>query len=122
MAWNFDNNRPLYIQLLEVLKLKIVSGEIKPGEKFPTVRNLAEEAEVNPNTVQRALSELEKEGLIETRRTIGKFVTENADRIESIKEELAGKVVEKFMINLKAIGYDENQILELIKNSIKEEQ
>lgn len=122
MAWNFDNNRPLYIQLLEVLKLKIVSGEIKPGEKFPTVRNLAEEAEVNPNTVQRALSELEKEGLIETRSTIGKFVTENADRIESIKEELAGKVVEKFMINLKAIGYDENQILELIKNSIKEEQ
>ncbi|TQQ85817.1 GntR family transcriptional regulator [Peptacetobacter hominis] len=122
MAWNFDNNRPLYIQLLEVLKLKIVSGEIKPGEKFPTVRNLAEEAEVNPNTVQRALSELEKEELIETRRTIGKFVTENADRIESIKEELAGKVVEKFMINLKAIGYDENQILELIKNSIKEEQ
>lgn len=122
MAWNFDNNRPLYIQLLEVLKLKIVSGEIKPGEKFPTVRNLAEEAEVNPNTVQRALSELEKEGLIETRRTIGKFVTENSDRIESIKKELAGKVVEKFMINLKAIGYDENQILELIKNSIKEEQ
>jgi len=80
----FDNNRPIYIQLLEDFKLKISSGEWKSGEKMDTVRNLAESYAVNPNTVQRALQELEREGLAKSNRTSGRFVTDDLNLIEKM--------------------------------------
>ncbi|WP_138160518.1 GntR family transcriptional regulator [Peptoniphilus catoniae] len=83
----FDNNRPIYIQLLEDFKLKISSGEWKSGEKMDTVRNLAKVYGVNPNTVQRALSELEREGLAESNRTAGRFITGDEKLIEKIARE-----------------------------------
>ena len=77
MAWNLDSDRPIYAQLLERIQLQIVSGIYGPGDKLPSVRDLAAEASVNPNTMQKAFAELERSGLIETKRTSGRFVTED---------------------------------------------
>lgn len=77
MEYNFDNERPIYIQLVEMLKIEIISGRIKSGEKLPSVRDFAMKAKVNPNTMQKALSELERENLIYTERTNGKYVTDD---------------------------------------------
>ncbi len=83
----FDNNRPIYIQLLEDFKLKISSGEWKSGEKMDTVRNLAKIYGVNPNTVQRALQELEREGLAKSNRTSGRFITDDEKLIEDMAKD-----------------------------------
>ena len=85
----FDNERPIYIQLVEKIRIEIISGKLKSGERIPSVRELALTARVNPNTMQKALVELENEGLVYTERTNGKFVTENKELIERIKKELA---------------------------------
>lgn len=83
----FDGNRPIYLQLYETIRKQIAAGELIPGEKLESVRNLAKEYGVNPNTVQRALQELEREALIETDRTRGKFVTENKDTIDTLGKD-----------------------------------
>ena len=122
MAWTFDNRKPIYMQLLEGLKLKIISGEMKPGEKFPTVRSLAEEAEINPNTVQRALAELEREGLIYADRTKGRFVTDDCEKIEQVRRVIALNMVQNFKDMLLKMGYDEDEIIKLISQNIKEDE
>ena len=93
MDYIFDNERPIYVQLVEKIRLEIISGRLKSGERLPSVRELALTARVNPNTMQKALAELEDEGLVYTERTNGKFVTENVELIEKIKNELAKEKV-----------------------------
>lgn len=100
----FDNERPIYIQLVEMLRKEIVSGKLKAGERLPSVRELALTARVNPNTMQKALVELENEGLVYTERTNGKFVTTNNELIEKIKKELAEEKVNNFLSDMKSIG------------------
>lgn len=100
----FDNERPIYIQLMEKIRLEIVSGRIKKGERMPSVRELAIQLKVNPNTMQKALTELEKEKLIYTERTNGKFVTEDEERIEKVKKELAKEKVTTYLNSMKDIG------------------
>ena len=100
----FDNERPIYIQLVEMLRKEIVSGKLKAGERIPSVRELALTARVNPNTMQKALVELENEGLVYTERTNGKFVTTNYELIEKIKKELAEEKVNNFLNDMKSIG------------------
>ena len=78
MPWDLDNERPIYLQLMERIQQDIVSGVYKPGEKIPSVRDLALDAAVNPNTMQKALSELERSGLVYSQRTSGRFITEDA--------------------------------------------
>lgn len=104
MDYIFDNERPIYIQLVEKLRIQIVSGELKQGERIPSVRELALTARVNPNTMQKALAELENEGLVFTERTNGKFVTTNKELIENVKEELAQEKVKKYLEDMKSIG------------------
>ena len=104
MQFNFDNNIPIYIQLVEQLKIYIISGKIKPGEKLLSVRELALKTKVNPNTMQKALVELENEGLVYTERTNGKFVTEDKKLIEKIKKELAKEKVNNYLNDMKNIG------------------
>lgn len=104
MDYIFDNERPIYIQLVEKLKAKIISGELKQGERIPSVRELALIARVNPNTMQKALVELENEGLVYTERTNGKFVTNNQELINKIKKELAKEKVENYLNDMKNIG------------------
>ena len=77
MSWSFDNTKPIYLQIMEKIKLQIVSHELEPNQQLPTVRDLASEAGVNPNTIQRALSDLEREGFVYSKRTTGRFVTED---------------------------------------------
>ena len=104
MDYIFDNERPIYIQIVEKLRLEIISGKLKSGERLPSVRELALTARVNPNTMQKALAELEDEGLVYTERTNGKFVTENKELIEKIKKQLAEEKVNNYLNDMKNIG------------------
>ena len=121
MDWNIDNNKPIYIQLVDKLKSKIISGEIPPGAKLESVRNLAEDAEVNPNTMQKALVELEREELVYSKRTSGRFVTDNEERIKRMREEVANREIENLKLIFKELGYSEEEIINLIINIIKGE-
>ena len=102
----FDNERPIYVQLVEMIRIEIVSGKFKKGEKLPSVRELALIMKVNPNTMQKALAELEDEKLIYTERTNGKYVTENEKLIEKAKKELAKEKVSNYLKSMKNIGID----------------
>lgn len=110
MDYIFDNDRPIYIQLVEKLRIEIVSGKLKVGERLPSVRELALTVRVNPNTMQKALVELESEGLVYTERTNGKFVTNNKELIEKIKREFAKQKVNNYLNDMKNIGitYEES--------------
>ena len=110
MEYIFDNERPIYVQLVEKLRIEIVSGKLKSGERMPSVRELALTTKVNPNTMQKALAELENEGLIYTERTNGKFVTDNKELIEKIKRKLAEEKVNNYINDMKNIGitYEES--------------
>ncbi|MCC0636776.1 MULTISPECIES: GntR family transcriptional regulator [unclassified Clostridioides] len=121
MEWELDNNKPIYIQLVEHLKLKIVSGEIKIGSKLETVRALAEDAEVNPNTMQKALTELERQGLVYSQRTKGRFVTDDKEKIKAMKEEIANVEINTLKETLVKLGYDEDEMLKLITENLKGE-
>ena len=89
MPWNLDNNRPIYLQLVERIQMDIVSGVYHAGDKLPSVRELAADAAVNPNTMQKAFTELERSGLVYTQRTNGRYITEDQERISRVREELA---------------------------------
>jgi len=96
------------------IKLRIISGETAAGEKLPAVRDMAVEAGVNPNTVQRAYAELEREGLVFSQRTSGRFVTEDKGVIDKMKDEMAAKQIELFFKSMAAIGFDADEVLKLI--------
>ena len=115
MDFIFDDDRPIYIQLVELLRIQIVSGKLKQGERIPSVRELALTARVNPNTMQKALSELENEGLIYTERTNGKFVTNNNELIESIKMELAKDKVKTYLDGMKNIGINKEDAIQYLQ-------
>jgi len=117
MTWSFTPGRPIYLQLQEGLKLSIVSGDYPPGDKLPAVRDLALEAAVNPNTMQRALTELEREGLVYAHRTSGRFVTEDNEVIEKAKNELAMELINAFLEKMAAIGYSAIETAALIGGS-----
>lgn len=114
MQWELTNDRPLYIQLIEQLKLLILSGEYEPGQQFPTVRDLALNANVNPNTMQRALSELERDGLLINGRTTGRKITSDASMIQSMREELAVSKLRQLKTELNRLGLSSKEQLELI--------
>ena len=109
MDYIFDNERPIYIQLVEIIRVQIVSGKFQKGERLPSVRELALTMKVNPNTMQKALVELENEKLIYTERTNGKYVTEDESLIEKVKKELAKEKVNNYLNSMNDIGisYDE---------------
>lgn len=106
MPFEFDNNIPIYLQLVEQMKLQIIAGQLKPGDRIASVRELAMVHKVNPNTMQKALAELEEEGLIYTERTNGKFVTEDETLIAKYKKTYADALAEKFLTSMAAIGFD----------------
>ena len=116
MNSNFDNNTPIYLQLVEQLTRDIISGNIQAGERLPSVRDLAMQLKVNPNTVQKALVELESVGLVFTERTNGKFVTEDKALIEKHKQEYADLLTRRYLETMNKIGLGEEDILSLIKS------
>lgn len=120
MSWEFKDQRPIYIQLIEQIKLRIISGEYQPGQKFPTVRELAEEASVNPNTVQKALAELEREGFVYSQRTSGRFITEDAGMIKIIRLDMAKTQAADFLASMKKLGLSMEETMEFLNEVIKE--
>ncbi|MBD9120103.1 MULTISPECIES: GntR family transcriptional regulator [Streptococcus] len=120
MSWNFDEKSPIYIQIAKYIKMKIISQEIKSGDQLPTVRELAEEAGVNPNTMQRAFSELEQEGMVFSKRTSGRFVTEDEKLIKQKRHELATEELQSFVQNMHHIGFDTSDIIAVLESYVKE--
>ena len=115
VEFNFDNERPIYIQLVELIRVEIVSGKFKKGERIPSVRELALMMKVNPNTMQKALNELENQKLIYTERTNGKFVTEDEELIENVKKELAKEKVNNYLDSMNSIGISFEESLKYLQ-------
>lgn len=120
MTWEFKDNRPIYTQLVEQITLRIVSGEYKTGEKLPSVRDLASEATVNPNTMQKALTELERVGLVYSVRTSGRFITEDCNMIKEMQTTLAKDEIKEFLEKMQKIGFDKNKLLATLQEVMKE--
>ncbi len=121
MSWIFDSNRPIYTQLIEQMKLSIISQVYPAGSKLPSVRDLAAQAGVNPNTMQKALSELEREGLVYTQRTAGRFITEDAQKVAKLKENLVSNEITNFFQKMQTMGFTNQEVLDAIHSTIKEE-
>ena len=119
--WHLTNDRPVFIQIMEKLKRDIVTGSYRPGDKLPSVRELAAEAAVNPNTMQRAFSELEREGLVYTKRTNGRFITEDLSMISQLKEQMALDAISQFLNSMQQLGFSGKETLALLKESLEEE-
>ncbi|MBQ5318523.1 MAG: GntR family transcriptional regulator [Oscillospiraceae bacterium] len=122
MPWSFDSSTPLYLQIMEQIKFRIAVGDYKAGDKLASVRELAAEAEVNPNTMQKALSELEREGLLFTQRTSGRFVTENSESITSLRRGLANTQLDLFLKKMYNLGYDNEEVVKLLQDYIGQEE
>lgn len=116
MSWEFDTTRPIYMQLVERIKLMIVTGELASGSKSKSVRDMAEEAGVNPNTMQRALAELEREALVYSQRTSGRFVTEDKELLTKMRDEFAEEKVKTFIESLMQLGYAQDEVITLIQH------
>ena len=118
---DFKSNLPIYIQIINLIKKNIVSGKIKGGEKLASVRDLSEELKVNPNTIQRAYQELEREDLVYTQRGMGTYITEDEKAIKELKRSMASNMIKLFIDDMKFIGYEKDEIIDLIKEGVKEE-
>lgn len=121
MPWNLDSSRPIYLQIIERVQMDIITGRYQSGDKLPSVRDLAQEAAVNPNTMQKALSELERSGLIYSQRTSGRFITEDKELIHQMKKELAAAEVSAFVAHMKQLGITPEEIRQLLAETIEEE-
>ena len=121
MNRNFRSDLPIYTQLIDQLQQDIASGTLPPGERLPSVRELASELGVNPNTVQRALQELERARLIYTQRTNGRFVTEDTAAIRRCKDTLAGGLIRDFLAAMTLLGYQRQEILTLLREEKEKE-
>ncbi len=115
MAWKFTSDKPVYLQISERITKSVLSGDYKPGEQIPSVRQLALEAAVNPNTVQRAFTELENSGIVISRNTIGRFVTEDTEILGKCRNDLAKKLVKEFMQNMNQLSITTEQAIKIIE-------
>ena len=121
MKWQFSNSAPIYAQLIEQIKMAIVSGEFPAGERLPSVRELAAETGVNPNTMQRAMAELERDGLVYSQRTAGRFVTEDGETIAAARRDLARRHLEEFISAMTGLGYEKQEIESLLRQELEKE-
>lgn len=122
MPWNLNSDRPIFIQILERIRVDIISGKYQPGERMPSVRELAAQAAVNPNTMQRAFAELERSGLVYSKRTSGRFITEDKEMIQSLKAEIAKEKIEDFLENMKQLGFERDETIKLVSGMIEGEE
>ncbi len=120
MSWSFDDNLPIYIQIIQILKSNLACGKYQPGEKLPTVRELALLAGVNPNTMQKALSELERDGLVKSQRTSGRFVTDDKEKIMEISKTLAYDEIARMVERISSLGYPKEEIPKLLEKYLSD--
>ena len=121
MSWTLDNDRPIYLQLMERIQRDIIAGVYQPGDKLPSVRDLALEAAVNPNTMQKALSELERSGLVYSQRTRGRFITEDTEMLTQMKKELATEHNQEFFQKMEQLGFSRAELLTLVTKAAEGE-
>ena len=118
MPWEFDNSKPIYTQIEEEIKKKIISGALKGGDKMQSVRDLAQEAGVNPNTMQKALMEIEKQGLIITERTSGRFVTSDSEKIQRLKDSFFELKIKSLISEFVELGCSKKDLYTLIEKHL----
>ena len=121
MPWDLDNDLPIYLQLMERIQHDIISGVYRPGDKIPSVRDLALDAAVNPNTMQKALSELERSGLVYSQRTSGRFITEDEKLLKKMKMDLATEHIHQFFEQMHHLSFSDEETLELIRETLRRE-
>lgn len=119
MPWDFRPDRPIYLQLIENIQMKIISGEYLPGDRLPSVRELAADAAVNPNTMQKALAELERSGLVYSQRTSGRFITQDAALLQSLRQNTALQHIDAFLQNMQTLGYTPKEASDLLASHIQ---
>lgn len=117
MAWKFDNNLPIFKQIVDIITFKIIKGDYKSGEKLDSVRDLAVEAGVNPNTMQKALSEIELTGLVETKRGDGRYITQNTEIISDFKQKYIESNLALFLKKMKEVGITTEEIITIMKKT-----
>lgn len=115
----FNDNLPIYIQIMNLIKKRVISEELKGGDKLTSVRELSTELKVNPNTIQRSYAELERENLVFTQRGMGTFITEDKDVILELKKNMASNIVQSFILEMKSIGFKQKEIISLINEKMK---
>ena len=121
MPWNLNSSRPIFLQLIEIIQMDIISGKYPPRGKLPSVRDLAAQAAVNPNTMQKALSELERSGLVFSQRTSGRFITEDKHMIEELKSTLAKEKIKEFLYSMQQLGFQKEETIALMTDLLKGE-
>lgn len=117
---DFNENLPIYIQIMDLIKKRIVKGELRRGEKLPSVRDLSTELKVNPNTIQRSYHELERENLVFTQRGMGTFVTDDENIIKCLKHSMASNLVNSFIEEMRSLGFNLEDILLILNEKVKE--
>lgn len=117
----FEPNMPIYIQIMNIIKRKIVKEELKPGDKIPSVRELSVLLKVNPNTIQRTYLELERENIAYKQRGMGTFLREDVSMIKKLKEEMAKDIIFNFINGMRELGFSADEIVEIIKEKVQEE-
>jgi GntR family transcriptional regulator len=116
----FDNNMPIYLQIMNYIKRQIVTGRLKAGDKILSVRELAAELQINPNTIQRTFQELEREEIVETRRGLGRYVTSEESKIMAIKKEMAGELLVRFISGMQELGFADVDIVSIVAEAVSE--
>jgi GntR family transcriptional regulator len=116
----FDENVPIYLQIIDLIKKQLVSNVLESGDRLPSVRDLSKQLEVNPNTVQRAYTEMEREGLVYTQRGQGTFIVDEPETISKLREEITIKKMASFVKEMEEIGFTHNELLERISNYLRE--
>ncbi|MFW5976545.1 MAG: GntR family transcriptional regulator [Bacillota bacterium] len=120
MEINYDTSRPIYKQIMEYIIRKLANGKLKPGEKLPSQRELAEELKVNPNTIQRAYREMEIQDIVETRRGVGTFVTDSRSKIQKVSKELSRKIITDFIKQMYSMGFNDDQIIKMVRKELEQ--
>lgn len=121
MGIDFNQKIPIYIQIMNLIKRDIVTQKLKPGDKLPSVREMAGELQVNPNTLQRAYQELERVGITYTQRGMGTFVKEDINMIGDLKKEMAKEIIDNFIKGMKNLGFAGEEIVKVIEDKVKED-
>jgi len=120
MDIKFNDKTPIYLQIMDLIKMDIVTGKLKSKDKLPSVREMAGNLNVNPNTLQRSYQELERLKIVYTQRGMGTFVGEEKDMVDNIKKEMAKEVIDSFILRMKSLGFTDNEIIKSVSNETME--
>ncbi|MGH4123236.1 MAG: GntR family transcriptional regulator [Clostridium sp.] len=120
MNTEFNDKTPIYLQIMDLIKMDIVTGKLKSNDKLPSVREMAGNLRVNPNTLQRSYQELERLGIVFTQRGTGTFVGEGKNMVDDLKKEMAKEVIDSFILRMKSLGFTTSEIIESVSNETTE--